>query len=154
MSSVKATRLPAAGNLEFLQACECNMPKGKKITAIRADSAAYQAAIFNYCDVRLAFFRHDLRRVDVERIFSLSSMTLYSAAPPDRILTRSPQVTACRGRHLAPRLNQSLSRRMLTVCKRDDYAVALRGRPTLRLTPSPRSWPSPDCFANSDRCAA
>jgi len=41
---------PAAGNLEFLQACECNMPKGKKITAIRADSAAYQAAIFNYCE--------------------------------------------------------------------------------------------------------
>ena len=24
------------------------MPKGKKITAMRADSAAYQAAIFNY----------------------------------------------------------------------------------------------------------
>jgi hypothetical protein len=41
---------PAAGNLEFLQACECNMPKGKKITAVRADSAAYQAAIFNYCE--------------------------------------------------------------------------------------------------------
>ncbi len=39
---------PAAGNLEFLQACERNMPKGKKITAMRADSAAYQAAIFNY----------------------------------------------------------------------------------------------------------
>ena len=41
---------PAGGNLEFLQACECNMPKGKKITAVRADSAAYQAAIFNYCE--------------------------------------------------------------------------------------------------------
>ena len=41
---------PAAGNLEFLQACERNMPKGKKITAMRADSAAYQAAIFNYCE--------------------------------------------------------------------------------------------------------
>jgi hypothetical protein len=40
---------PATGNLEFLQACERNMPKGKKITAIRAGSAAYQAAIFNYC---------------------------------------------------------------------------------------------------------
>ncbi len=26
------------------------MPKGKKITAVRADSAAYQAAIFNYCE--------------------------------------------------------------------------------------------------------
>jgi Transposase DDE domain group 1 len=40
---------PAAGNLEFLQACEGAMPKGKKISALRADSAAYQAAIFNYC---------------------------------------------------------------------------------------------------------
>ena len=28
---------PAAGNHEFLQACERNMPKGKKITAVRAD---------------------------------------------------------------------------------------------------------------------
>ena len=26
------------------------MPKGKKIVAVRADSAAYQAAIFNYCE--------------------------------------------------------------------------------------------------------
>ncbi len=26
------------------------MPKGKKITAVRADSAAYQAAIFNWCE--------------------------------------------------------------------------------------------------------
>jgi hypothetical protein len=26
------------------------MPKGKKISALRADSAAYQAAIFNYCE--------------------------------------------------------------------------------------------------------
>ena len=41
---------PAAGNLEFLQACERNMPKGKKITAVRADSAAYQAEIFNWCE--------------------------------------------------------------------------------------------------------
>ena len=41
---------PAAGNLEFVQACERNMPKGKKIKAVRADSAAYQAKIFNYCE--------------------------------------------------------------------------------------------------------
>jgi hypothetical protein len=40
---------PAAGNLEFLRACERNMPKGKN-TAVRADSAAYQAEIFNYCE--------------------------------------------------------------------------------------------------------
>lgn len=41
---------PAAGNLEFLQACERNMPKDKKIAAVRADSAAYQAEIFNWCE--------------------------------------------------------------------------------------------------------
>jgi len=41
---------PAARNLEFLQAAEANLPKGKKITALRADSAAYQAAIFNECE--------------------------------------------------------------------------------------------------------
>jgi hypothetical protein len=41
---------PAAGNLEFLQACERAMPKGKKIKAVRADSAAYQAKVFNYCE--------------------------------------------------------------------------------------------------------
>ena len=41
---------PAARNLEFMQACERNMPKEKKITAIRADSAAYQAGIFNWCE--------------------------------------------------------------------------------------------------------
>jgi hypothetical protein len=42
--------VPAARNLEFLQVFERNMPKGKKITAVHADSAAYQAAIFNYCE--------------------------------------------------------------------------------------------------------
>lgn len=41
---------PAARNLEFMQACKRNMPKGKKIAAVRADSAAYQATIFNWCE--------------------------------------------------------------------------------------------------------
>ena len=41
---------PAARNLEFMRACERDMPKGKKIAAVRADSAAYQAAIFNCCE--------------------------------------------------------------------------------------------------------
>ena len=41
---------PAARNLEFMQACERNMPKGKRIAAVRADSAAYQAEIFNWCE--------------------------------------------------------------------------------------------------------
>jgi hypothetical protein len=41
---------PAARNLEFVQACERKMPKGKMIKAVRADSAAYQADVFNYCE--------------------------------------------------------------------------------------------------------
>ena len=41
---------PSSNNLEFMQACEANMPKGKRIKAVRADSAAYQAAIFNWCE--------------------------------------------------------------------------------------------------------
>jgi hypothetical protein len=41
---------PASNNLEFMQACEANMPEGKRIKAVRADSAAYQAAIFNWCE--------------------------------------------------------------------------------------------------------
>jgi hypothetical protein len=42
---VSGNAAPAAGTC-----CERNMPKGKKIAAVRADSAAYQAAIFNYCE--------------------------------------------------------------------------------------------------------
>ncbi len=41
---------PAARNLEFMQACEKELPKGKRIAAVRADSAAYQAEILNWCD--------------------------------------------------------------------------------------------------------
>ncbi|MFC1815961.1 IS1380 family transposase [Thermodesulfobacteriota bacterium] len=39
----------AARNLEFLKHCIGQMPKGKKIGAFRADSAAYQADLINYC---------------------------------------------------------------------------------------------------------
>ena len=48
-----------------------------------------------------------LKLLGVQTFSVASSMTLNSAAPPDRILTRSPPVTACRGRDLAPRLKQS-----------------------------------------------
>lgn len=41
---------PASGNLEFIRYCEQQMPAGKRIVAVRADSAAYQAAIFNACE--------------------------------------------------------------------------------------------------------
>ena len=41
---------PATRNLEFMQDCARNMPKEKRIVAVRADSAAYQAEIFNWCE--------------------------------------------------------------------------------------------------------
>ncbi len=41
---------PAAKNLEFIKHCIKQMPKGKKIKYLRADSAAYQADIMNFCE--------------------------------------------------------------------------------------------------------
>jgi hypothetical protein len=40
---------PGSRNLEFLKYCRRQMPKGKEIRAFRADSAAYQAKVINYC---------------------------------------------------------------------------------------------------------
>ena len=40
---------PADHNLTFIQRCEEQLPKEKKITFIRADSASYQAKLFDYC---------------------------------------------------------------------------------------------------------
>jgi hypothetical protein len=41
---------PAARNLAFIKHCARQLPKGKRITALRSDSAAYQAEIINYCE--------------------------------------------------------------------------------------------------------
>lgn len=41
---------PAARNLEFIKHCIKQMPKGKRIRFLRADSATYQADIINFCD--------------------------------------------------------------------------------------------------------
>lgn len=41
---------PGGRNLEFLKYCEKQLPKDKHIKAFRADSAAYQAEIINYCE--------------------------------------------------------------------------------------------------------
>jgi hypothetical protein len=41
---------PAARNLQFIKYCIRQLPKGKRIKALRADSAAYQASIINYCE--------------------------------------------------------------------------------------------------------
>lgn len=41
---------PAARNLEFIQHCVAQMPAGHRIAHVRADSAAYQADLFNWCE--------------------------------------------------------------------------------------------------------
>lgn len=41
---------PATRNLEFIKHCIKQMPEGKKIGYVRADSAAYQADIINFCE--------------------------------------------------------------------------------------------------------
>ena len=41
---------PGGKNLEFLKHCVKQMPKGKRIRAMRADAAAYQAEVTNYCE--------------------------------------------------------------------------------------------------------
>ena len=41
---------PADNNLTFIQRCEAQLPPKKKITYVRADSASYQAKLFDYCE--------------------------------------------------------------------------------------------------------
>jgi len=40
---------PADENLSFVKRCEAQLPPEKKIAFLRADSASYQAELFNYC---------------------------------------------------------------------------------------------------------
>ena len=41
---------PASKNLEFIKSCIAQLPIGTTFDRFRADSASYQAEIFNYCD--------------------------------------------------------------------------------------------------------
>jgi len=41
---------PCARHLEFIKYCEAQMPKGLTIQQLRADSASYQADLFNWCE--------------------------------------------------------------------------------------------------------
>lgn len=43
---------PSGRNLEFIKYCRRQLPKGKKLKSIRIDSAGYQAAIINYCELK------------------------------------------------------------------------------------------------------
>ena len=41
---------PADENLAFVKRCETQLPTGKKLSFLRADSASYQHELFNYCE--------------------------------------------------------------------------------------------------------
>ena len=41
---------PGSRNLEFLNCCARQMPKGKKIKLFRSDNSAYQATVINHCN--------------------------------------------------------------------------------------------------------
>lgn len=41
---------PAGSNLQFVKQCQAKLPKEKKIAYLRADSASYQAKLFNHCN--------------------------------------------------------------------------------------------------------
>jgi len=47
---------PASRNLEFIKACAMQLPIGISFDRFRADSASYQAEIFNYCDKEKILF--------------------------------------------------------------------------------------------------
>ena len=47
---------PAGKNLEFIKACAMQLPIGTTFDRFRADSASYQAEIFNYCDKEKIIF--------------------------------------------------------------------------------------------------
>jgi hypothetical protein len=47
---------PASRNLEFIQHCAAQMPLNKRLAHLRADSAAYQAEIFNWCEAQQMTF--------------------------------------------------------------------------------------------------
>lgn len=70
---------PQAGNLEFIKYCERQMPQGKKIKAVRADSAAYQARIINYCNKNGVIFAigADLDQAVVKLIKGIKDWKVY-----------------------------------------------------------------------------
>ena len=47
---------PGSRNLEFVKYCERQLPKGKRIEALRSDSAAYQAKVINHCEGKGIFY--------------------------------------------------------------------------------------------------
>jgi hypothetical protein len=52
----EGSEAPASKNLEFIKQCAEQLPLGKKFDRFRADSASYQAEIFNYCEKKNILF--------------------------------------------------------------------------------------------------
>ena len=64
---------PGSRNLEFIKYCIAQLPGGKRVGALRADAAAYQAKVFNFCDEKKIGFAigADLDEAVVRAIQSL-----------------------------------------------------------------------------------
>src|SRR5208283_255860 len=66
------------------------------------------ALLHSRCSLRDNGGVNILKLLGVRTPSVVAVVTLSRAAAPERILTRPPTVTACRGRHFAPRVKQSL----------------------------------------------
>ncbi len=64
---------PASRNLEFIQQCALKLPIGVKFDRLRADSASYQAAIFNYCEKESIKFTISVKK-DTSVLNSISEL--------------------------------------------------------------------------------
>ena len=66
---------PGSKNLEFIKYCVRQLPKGKRMKALRADSAAYQADVINYCQSNKIEFAigADLDKAVVEGIDNIKA---------------------------------------------------------------------------------
>jgi hypothetical protein len=95
--------------------------------ANRCQHTSWRGLIHSRCSPWKKGEANVLKLLGVQTFSAASSMTLNRAAPPDRILTRSPAVTACHGRDLAPRVNQTLPRCYLTPCPSTSKLAGRRG---------------------------
>ncbi len=56
VDSREGNEAPASKNLKFIKQCELQLPIGVKFDRFRADSASYQADIFNHCEEKNILF--------------------------------------------------------------------------------------------------
>jgi hypothetical protein len=91
----------------------------RKFATEPCQEPSWKALIHSRCNLWEKGEPNLLKLLGVQTFSVASYMKLYNAAPPDRILTYFPEVTACRGRDLAPRVKQSPTKWRLTEVAHD-----------------------------------